>query len=58
MIAASDESKVVRPAVERAVNMKDARMPPHVAKALRDGLTEVKITVAGSDYLRTLREAG
>ena len=58
MIAASDASKVVRPAVERALDTKDARMPPQVAKALREGLTEVKLTVAGSDYLRTLRDAG
>jgi hypothetical protein len=58
MIAASDESKIVRPAVERAMSARDERLPPHVAKALRDGLTEVKLTVAGSDYLRTLRDAG
>ncbi len=58
MISVSDASKVVRPAAERAISTKDLRLPPHVAKALQDGLTEVKITVAGSDCLRTLREAG
>jgi predicted component of type VI protein secretion system len=58
MISASEASKVVRPAVEHAISTKDPRLQAHVAKALQDGLTELKITVPGSDYLRTLREAG